>query len=395
MKKILILGAGVYHKELVKASNKLGLYTITVDWNLGNPAHSLSYESYEISATNIHHLTNLIRLKKIDYVISSYSDITQIAWAKLSEYLNVEGPSSIDVFLTINKKRMKAFLNSAIFKTPKSINYLNSNFNFNDGFPFIIKPNQSSGSKGVVIVDADNINQLSEFIKDGLELSYDNEILIEEYINGSHHTVEVIFQNREIKFLTITDKILGDFPSFVPLGHVVPSKLSSLVKQRMKSGVEEILYKIDASSGAIDIDLVVNNEEIHILDLSFRLGGNEITPLINEAYDVDLAMMLTKLSIGSFIDNPCISEPTKCFVSYIIFSEKPMIIRDVEIPKLSEFKGFELIQFNKDFINPVYSFGKSSSANRLGSIIFTIEDYSDLLPIIDNLKKIKFIGDVT
>lgn len=126
--KILILGAGVYHKELVKSANKLGLYTITVDWNLGNPAHSLSDESYEISATNIHQLTNLIRLKKIDYVISSYSDITQIAWAKLSEYLNVEGPSSIDVLLSINKKRMIAFLSSAIFKTPKSIDYLNSNF---------------------------------------------------------------------------------------------------------------------------------------------------------------------------------------------------------------------------------------------------------------------------
>ena len=58
---------------------------------------------------------------------------------------------------------------------------------------------------------------------EALSESRDHSVLIEQFIEGSEFSIEIIVWNGKVNVLTVTDKKTTDAPHFVELGHNQPS----------------------------------------------------------------------------------------------------------------------------------------------------------------------------
>jgi biotin carboxylase len=390
--KFLVLGATLYFIPLIKNLIRRGYYVITADWDLNSPAHQFANESVEISIVNYEELVKFVEERKIDYVISSYSDNAIFSWALLAERLSHMGPNITDLNKIISKSSFFKFINSIGGKSP--VKSVISNRDLTHLFignligTNILKPIKSSGSKGINI------------IKDGLNLDNKRNIfmfeeyILEEYLIGTHHTVEAVVQNRELKFITITDKILSEFPRLIPIAHVVPTSLSEDIKKIIFDLTKMIIKNLDSRSYCMDLDIIVSNREVYCVDMSLRLGGNEITSLIRNAYGIDLSDILIDLTISNPIDL-ITSVPNLYYCVFLLFNYSGQEFKKIEIPDNEAIANL-LIEYRFDDINLLLNTngmiekGFDSGADRLGSFFFKYDTHEDLKVISSFMKNIKF-----
>ena len=71
MKKILILGAGIYQVPLIKTAKRLGLYTIVASIPGKYPGFELADKVYYENTTDVGKILAIARREQIDGIISA------------------------------------------------------------------------------------------------------------------------------------------------------------------------------------------------------------------------------------------------------------------------------------------------------------------------------------
>ena len=155
MKKLLSLGGNYYQMSMVKIAKQMGLYVIDVDYLPSNPAHKYADEYYNISITEKEKILELARSLKIDGIISFASDVGAITAAYVAEHMGLATNS----YETILKMTRKDLFRSSLKENGFCVPDCRVVENEKDIQEFvnlyktvIVKPTNSSGSKGVTIV---------------------------------------------------------------------------------------------------------------------------------------------------------------------------------------------------------------------------------------------------
>lgn len=73
------------------------------------------------------------------------------------------------------------------------------------GFPFIVKPTDSSGSRGVTKIESAEDN-IQDAISHAFRFSRSGDIILESYMDGTEFTVETFAADNEIHVLAVTEK---------------------------------------------------------------------------------------------------------------------------------------------------------------------------------------------
>jgi biotin carboxylase len=73
------------------------------------------------------------------------------------------------------------------------------------GFPLIVKPADSSGSRGVTKLESSD-DELQSAIERAFQFSRNGAVLVEGFMDGSEFTVETFASNGDIKVLAVTEK---------------------------------------------------------------------------------------------------------------------------------------------------------------------------------------------
>ena len=71
MKKILILGAGIYQVPLIKVAKKLGIYTIVASIRGNYPGFELADKVYYENTTDYRKILSIARREKIDGIVAA------------------------------------------------------------------------------------------------------------------------------------------------------------------------------------------------------------------------------------------------------------------------------------------------------------------------------------
>ena len=121
--------------------------------------------------------------------------------SNINEYLNKY------LFLTNKYHQRKLFKKNINFQLPKFqiFNLKNKDNYFNFKNKIILKPSDSSGSRGIIVknkLSKININDFS-YVK---KFSSDRKVLIEDYINGTEFAVEA-FVYKKVEIILINKKI--------------------------------------------------------------------------------------------------------------------------------------------------------------------------------------------
>ena len=153
-KKILLLGGSQQQIPSIKKAKELGFYTVTCDYLPENPGHKFADEYYNVSTTDKEAVLSLAKKLQIDGIVAYASDPAAPTAAYVAEKMGLPGNPYESVKILTEKDLFRDFLHNHGLNCPKAHGYTSCEEAAKDieqfQFPVMVKPVDSSGSKGVV-----------------------------------------------------------------------------------------------------------------------------------------------------------------------------------------------------------------------------------------------------
>lgn len=302
-KKILFLGGAFSQIPAIEYARQKNLYVITADYLPNNPGHRISNEYYNISTTDKDSILELAKYLKIDAISAYASDPAAPTAAFVAEKLNLVGSPYVSVEILSNKHLFRTFLKTHGFCVPWFI-YGSRIEDFKgkySGGKAILKPVDSSGSKGISTIN--NIGELTKNFEISKSYSRTNRVILEEYINrqGPQIHGEGFVLNGEIIFMLLGDQVFSKVNNLVPYSTIVPSVFHLDIMDKVHEVVRKAIKKVGFKTGGINVEVIRSyKNEIYILEIGARNGGNYMPQLIKCASKFDLAKTNVDVLVDDF-----------------------------------------------------------------------------------------------
>lgn len=378
MKRLLVLGAGQIQVPIIKLAKQLGFYTIAVDYNPHAPGLEYADMSYDISTIDKDAVLNIAREQKINGILTT-SDYPVRVVSYIGELLGLPCMSQSVSNICTNKYEQRIFFKKAGITTPFFIQCdTNSDISQLFNFPYIVKPVDSSASRGVKKVLS--TKQLMEAIKVACENSHTRKAIIEEFIEGDkEYSVEALTQNGITHIIQITEKLTrGEkMGFFVEDTHIEPARINSEYKDIIQQEVLKAIKAIGVDNCPTHTEIKIYNGKPYIIEIACRLGGDYITSdLVPLSTGVNMMENLIKLSVGEKIDINHKYQKWSC----VQFLNETNYYRCKEFIESRDFhiKKFEIGEYSNDVIK--------SSVDRLGYIIIQADTQNEIEEILKIIK---------
>ena len=98
MKKILILGAGIYQLPLIKTAKSLGLEVVVTSVRGNYPGFALADKVYYEDTTNGEEILKIAKKENIDGICTSGTDVAMKSLGMVVDEMGLIGPSYQDLF---------------------------------------------------------------------------------------------------------------------------------------------------------------------------------------------------------------------------------------------------------------------------------------------------------
>jgi biotin carboxylase len=158
MKRILFLGAAHFQIPPIEYARQAGYYVLTCDIRPDSPGHSLAHESHNVSTRDHRGVMELARSRAIDGIVCFGSDVSALPAAVVANALGLPG-AAIETVETLTRKSLfRQFLSRTGLQQQRygvfcrDDNDSAAAFAMEFGDSTVIKPVDSSGSKGVSVV---------------------------------------------------------------------------------------------------------------------------------------------------------------------------------------------------------------------------------------------------
>lgn len=173
-------------------------------------------------------------------------------------------------------------------------------------YPIVVKPSNDSGSNLVSICD--DIQELQEAVTriytspfNYVNERMDNEVLIEEYIDGQEYSIETYTIKGEHNIVAFTYK---ETKNSVEIGHTVPAKLSKKDESAISKIVENALNALDVKYGVTHTEIKLTDAGPKIIEINGRPGGDHIDELVKMAKGLDIREIALKIAISGEYHKP-------------------------------------------------------------------------------------------
>jgi len=391
MKKLLILGAMEMHVPLILRAKELGYYVIVCDYIPEAPGHKLADESYLDSTTDLNAILTLSQKLKIDGIMTYNSDPAAPTAAYVAEKMGLPGNPYRTVQIMSEKNLFREFLKDNNLNYPRFGNYQNKEeaLQHLDDFdyPVILKPVDSSGSKGVTVVyEKENV---SNAIDVALNKSRNKRFIIEEYIEpfGRQLHGDGFVKDGKLEFLYLGDHHFDSkINNLVPYSTTYPTEHSSEIVDACKEQLQNFFTKVGFKNGGFNVELRVSksNMKPYIIDIGARNGGNFTPKVIEFGSGFNFMDRALKLSAGDSIEDIKMTDKIYNFVSYLILhSNKNGVLNNITLSEKIKSRILE----EHIYVKPgdkVESFLGANAA--LGVLIMRYESREIMNDIVDNFE---------
>ena len=388
MKRILLLGGNYFQMTATRAAKEAGYHVISVDYLPDNPAHALADEYHNISTTDREAVLDLAEKCRIDGIVSYASDVSAPTAAYVAEKLGLPGNPVSSVDILTDKKKFRAFLSENGFAVPKSATAATAaeaealvrEF----GVPCMIKPTDSSGSKGVV--RADEPEDAASAFEEAMRYTRQEAVLVEEFISrrGYQADGDLFVRDGEIVFWGICDQHQDrKLAPYTPVSLSYPT-LDPSFEERARAEVQRALRLLGMRIGAYNVEyLIRENGEILILEIGPRAGGNLIPDILHLATGFDLAGAVVRQAVDDPIPEITNNE-NGCFASYILHADRDGLFDGIECSE-----GFrDRIVQQELFVrpgDPVRRFRNSSFG--IGAMILRFAERMEMCETMDHMER--------
>lgn len=306
MKKILLLGGSAQQIVAIKTAQKLGYYTVLCDYLVDNPGQYEADKFYLVSTTDKEAVLKVASNECVDGVLAYASDPAATTAAYVAERMNLPTNPYDSVMTLCNKDRFRRFLRDNGFSTPVARGYSDNNVDTSlFSLPVIVKPVDSSGSKGATVLHSwECLNEALDF---AFSFSRSHRIIVEEFIEKKHKYLigGDIFVNdgKIILWGLLNCHRDNNVNPLVPVGKSYPLLLNEVDKQAVQDTLQLIVDKLGIRFGSVNVELIVDkNNKVWPIDIGPRAGGNMIPDLLSMIFDVDVVKMAILAAMGEKIE---------------------------------------------------------------------------------------------
>ena len=337
MKKALILGGSHRDIPLIMAAKKLGFFVITLgdrDYYIG---HKFSDKNYKIDFTDLEKVSKVIEAEKIDVLIPGCGEKALLNTVILGKKYKIGNFDSLEAVNIIHDKwKFKEFCQERGINVPKGVKITSCENTVleNISLPCIVKPLNLSGGRGVCVVKSKD--ELKSAVKHALEVSENNEILIEEFIDGELLACSVFVRNGRIgySFVGKDDVYLNKYL----VSSAYPIEIKDEVLGKLKQNVEKIIADLSLKDGPFHLQFILKDDIPYIIDVTRRIPGDLYPYLIEFSTGIRYSEAVVKAYIGDNIDPTLLKEKEKKFIiRHCIMSSKNGVLKDILVDK--EVKG--------------------------------------------------------
>lgn len=300
-KSILILGASELQLPAILSSKSKGIRTVVVDYDSKATGAGYADKFYNVSTLDYEGVLEVAKTERVDGIMTICSDRPMKIISKVGKELGLNTISEKTAYLATNKASMREVLKEHGVPVPKFcivksyIEFINESKKF--AFPFVVKPSDNSGSRGITLVK--NKNEAISAYEYAKENASDDVVLIEEYMVGEEVSVEIFVVDNTPFVIQITDKITTGPPHFVETGHTQPSSLCEDVQKQIRITAIDSVKALGINMGAAHVEIKITKDGPKIVELGARLGGDYITTdLIPLSTGFDMVMASVNSALG-------------------------------------------------------------------------------------------------
>ncbi|MDC0057810.1 carbamoyl-phosphate synthase large subunit [Pelagibacteraceae bacterium] len=222
-----------------------------------------------------------------------------------NEGIKILGTTTDAIDLAEDRDRFSETLNKLKIRQPK--NGFAKNLNeatkiANEiGYPVLIRPSYVLGGRAMEI--AYNEKHLSEFTKSALEVSSNNIILVDQYLeNATEVDVDLIRDSKDKIFIAgVMEHIeeagihSGDSACSLP-----PFSISIEIQNEIIEWVSKIAREINVV-GLMNTQLAIKNNEIYVLEVNPR--ASRTVPFVAKARSIPIAKVAAKVMTGDLLED--------------------------------------------------------------------------------------------
>lgn len=311
--KILVLGTGAAQADFIAECKKNFIEVHACSYKSNDPGEKSADYFSLINITDKDKTLKYAEENNINYIYTVGSDIAMPTVSFVAEKLGLRSfCSEHTTFICNHKTALREFLGEDFEGNLRFRKIKTSEEPFLLDFPFIMKPTDSQGQRGVFLIN-DKTGYDACFDK-SIAFSRENAIIIEEYVEGGEVSVNTYSVNGEIVFSIISDRtVWNDVPGGIIHKHTVPSKYveNTKVKEKINSLVKRTLKKLRIENGPAYFQIIIDKSgNPKLIEVSPRLDGCHMWRLIKYSTGVNLLDLVIRgmqgndISVDSFDIKP-------------------------------------------------------------------------------------------
>lgn len=305
MKKIMILGAGIYQVPLIKKARELGFYTIVCSIEGNYPGFSCADKVYYVNTTDKEAILELAKEEQIDGICTTGTDVAVITIGYVCDQLGLSGVSFESAQIATNKANMKrCFWENQV--STAAFYKVNSKEEALEAFdklkkPVVMKIVDKSGSRGVCRVD--EREQVVAIYEDELKQTDMPYIIMEEFVDGHEVGIDALVQNGEIKMMLPHDKLMYQSgKTTIPVGHILPLEMSENVMRKLDETAEKAIAAMRLNNCAVNMDVFVTaDEDVYVIEVGGRCGATGIPEVMSIYSGYNYYENILRIALGETV----------------------------------------------------------------------------------------------
>ena len=381
---VLVIGGARSQCHVIDLLHKLNYHVLVVDCDLACQGSKMADEFLGISTADVEGLIEIAREKKVKGVVAVQSDLGLVTATRVAIELGLKALPLEVVELYTNKYKMREHLKKNGFLCPdykkcRTVEELKL-FASTNGFPVVMKPMNSQGSRGVVMVKSEDDFQKIKFSQGYTK--GDDAVIVEEFLGNLEFTIEGIVVNKKHYTLAISKKTHYDNLEYV-------SKELYYSWESDYDDLEILHNKLIESTGLpfgiTHSEYIKTKDGFTLVEFAARGGGSMIASHIVPAVSGwDIEDIYLRQILQEEVEIPPVSR--KCAVLKFISLEEGYIKKIAgvhEIKRMEQVLHFELRYQEGEFVKPV-----TNDTDRHGYFIAWAENKEELDAIIDKVGQV-------
>lgn len=390
MKKILMLGGSAQQIVAIETAKKLGYYTVLCDYLTDNPGQFYADKFYLVSTIDKEAVLKVAMEENVDGVLGYASDPAAPTAAYVAEKMGLPGSPYDSVEILCNKDLFRKYLKEHGFCTPEAKGYTDIYEAIRDlehgyfHFPVIVKPVDSSGSKGVERID--NAKDAEEKIRYAMSFSRGKRIIIEEFVEKLGYQIagDGLSINGKLVFRYFANDHFNSMCKnpFVPISASFPYEQPEEIQEKIHAEIQRLLESLNMHTSTYNFDMRIDKDyNVYLMEVAPRDGGNYIPDVIKYATGVDLVECAVKAAMGEHIDVDSFGKPEGFYSYFAVHSMEDGILEDVEFTEEGKKHILEnhLVKKSGDEISAF-----TGANTTLGCLVMKFDTYDQMIHMMDH-----------